>query len=217
MLSLDLARFWFEGSRRFVLPSIRRLSDLENSLRSSDKRRESDPRRLEARHSRRGKSSAFDGGARGASETNRLPIYPPNRARRARFLFQIHPFEAGALLAPRASPRASSIRQTKRSHSHLNLYSHVQHTRDYECVGLMKPGKASAFAPPTAAAAAHPPAPRVLPPHTSALFPSLFLFILRRLRHFPTPPPTPRRPVTFPSSSAATSPRYARGSTAFRG
>lgn len=29
----------------------------------------------------------------------------------------------------------------KRSHSHLNLYSHVQHTRDYECVGLMKPGE----------------------------------------------------------------------------
>lgn len=39
-------------------------------------------------------------------------------------------------------------RKPLQSHSHLNLYSHVQHTRDYECVGLMKPGKASAFAPP---------------------------------------------------------------------
>lgn len=38
--------------------------------------------------------------------------------------------------------RASNIPPgQKRSHSHLNLYSHVQHTRDYECVGLMKPGE----------------------------------------------------------------------------
>lgn len=33
-LSSDLS---FEGTRRFVLPSIRRISDLENSLRSTDK------------------------------------------------------------------------------------------------------------------------------------------------------------------------------------
>ena len=33
----------------------------------------------------------------------------------------------------------SNIPRQKPSHSHLNLYSHVQHTRDYECVGLMKP------------------------------------------------------------------------------
>lgn len=38
--------------------------------------------------------------------------------------------------------RASNIPPgQKRSHSHLNLYSHVQHTRDYECVGLMKAGE----------------------------------------------------------------------------
>lgn len=61
------------------------------------------------------------------------------------FLFQSHPFERSLSVG---ASRASNIPPgQKRSHSHLNLYSHVQHTRDYECVGLMKPGKASAFAP----------------------------------------------------------------------
>lgn len=141
-LSLDLS---FEGTWWFVLPSIRRISDLENSLRSPDKRRvrSSGGSRFATRDTER--VSRLQG-------TNRLPIYPPNRARQASSSFKFTPL-SGVLL----TLRASSIRQTKRSHSHLNLYSHVQHTRDYECVGLMKPGKASAFAPPTATTRLPPP------------------------------------------------------------
>lgn len=115
------------------------------------------------------------------------------------------------------APRASSIRQTKRSHSHLNLYSHVQHTRDYECVGLMKPGKASAFAPPTdTTLLASPPVSHCLhtrtDTHSRYFLPrELFLFIIRRLhRHFPPPLLFFRVRRAWPALGG-------RGSTAFRG
>lgn len=177
-------------SRRFVLPSIRRISDLENSLRSTDKSRWS--RILATRDASERESSS--GGPIDC-------LFTRQTERGKRVPLSNSPFSNGVLL----TPRASSIRQTKRSHSHLNLYSHVQHTRDYECVGLMKPGKASAFAPPTAATP-HPPPSHIYPytyiyiyiyssppPRVHrglALLHSsrgLFLFILRRLRHFPSP------------------------------
>lgn len=117
---------------------------------------------------------------------DRLSIYPPPKSARGAqttalsLLFQIHPFEL-----TRPAPRAPQIfAGTKRSHSHLNLYSHVQHTRDYECVGLMKPGKASAFAPASQATDAVPP-PWPIPlgthrsPHPfSRALPCSFLLLL---------------------------------------
>lgn len=92
-LSSDLS---FEGTRRFVLPSIRRISDLENSLRSTDKSGVGSSGGSTPRYSRHvGERVVFGG-------TNRLPIYPPNRARQTGSSFKF-------TLLKRRSPDASRL------------------------------------------------------------------------------------------------------------
>lgn len=92
-LSSDLS---FEGTRRFVLPSIRRISDLENSLRSTDKSGVGSSGGSRPRYSRHvGERVVFGG-------TNRLPIYPPNRARQTGSSFKF-------TLLKRRSPDASRL------------------------------------------------------------------------------------------------------------
>lgn len=123
----------------------------ENSLRSPDKRVvSSGTRRSQKTAVRGGLSSSFPRCGREDPLPfflNRLPIYPPNNGCAAQTIALSSSFRFTPLspLSSSAS-RASNIPPgQKRSHSHLNLYSHVQHTRDYECVGLMKPGEGVCF------------------------------------------------------------------------
>lgn len=76
--------------------SIRRISDLENSLRSTDKSGVVDP--LWPRCSRHGSERVVVFGG-----TNRLPIYPPNRARQTGSSFKF-------TLLKRRSPHASRLK-----------------------------------------------------------------------------------------------------------